>query len=346
MKIKTIDSSGYEVEFEFSDKRANALDKALRAMGIEGGGVRAARDGDPLFHTVGQLAYLENEALTKEYEPRVYEDLLGECITSEAGEWAATVEYESIDHTGKGQRLSPSGDNMPMADVVTNKTSITVAEGGIGYSYTLHDLEVAARGIAPLPQSRQEAAVEGYKNHMDDVLIQGEEGSSFKGLFNDSAVPTGARPSAAAWTAATSDTIIADLNAGLSTVYTNSKQNHLVETIALAPSLMQYLMKPRATGSDKSTLAWFLENNFTTLMSNRKLRIVSGGSYLETAGTGTSKMAAFFTAKRSNIKSHVPMPIRFGAPQPHMNKLVVPSRYRYAGTNNRRVHASYFMYGL
>lgn len=349
MKIRTIDSSGYPVEFNADDNRVMALDAALRQMMPDLASSprpAAARDGDPLFHAIGQLTYLERQAQLKEYEPLIYEQLLGECITGEAGTWASNVDYETVDHTGRGKRLSPSGDGMPMADVVTNKISLPIAEGGIGYSYTLHDLEVSARGITPLPQSKQEAAIMGYKVHMNDIGIQGETASGFTGLFNDANVPNGNRPSGAVWDAATPDSIMADINALISNVYTNSKQNSVITTLALPPSRFQRLAQQRSTGSDKTVLSWIIENNLGTILMNQKLSVVSGSTYLETAGSGGTKRMVGYTPKLENIKMHVPMPIVFGAPQPHMNKLVVPSRYRYGGVNHRKPYNAYYMDGI
>jgi hypothetical protein len=346
MRVRTKDSAGYDVEFAFSDTRYRALDKAVRQMDIVGDRIVSGRDGDPMAHVISQLAYLENEALRKEYEPLIYKDLLGPCITSEAGEWAKTIDIESVDITARGARIDPESDRMPMADVVTNKRSVNVALGGIGYSYTLDDLQIAARMLTPLPQSKQEAAVIGCDTHLNDVAIQGETASNFTGLFNNTSVPNGTRASGAVWTSATADTILADINAALSAVYTNSKMNHHATTIAFPPSVFQYLAKPRATGTDLTLLAWLQKNNLATLMTGKEMRFISGGTYLETAGASTSKRVVCYSPTMDKIKFHVPMGQRFEAPQPHMLKLIVPSRYKYGPVDIRKAYTAYYMDGV
>ena len=346
MKMRTMDSSGHTVEFNVKDERVLAFDSTLRSLFPQYAPRGAARDGDPLFHAIGQLTYLEREALVKMYEPLIYEDLLGPCITSEAGPWAAQVDYETLDRTGRGQRISPSGNNMPFANIVTNKVTLPVAEGGIAYSYTLHDLEASMRGITPLPASKQEAAVIGSKVHLNDVALIGETVSGFTGLLNDANVPNGLRPSGAAWDAATPDTILSDINSALSNVYTNSKQNLHARRLAMPPSRFQRLMQQRSTGSDKTVMTWLQENNLMTTMTGQKLEIVSGGSNLETIGAGGTKRMVAYTPVIERVKMHLPMPIMFGAPQPHMNTLIVPSRYRYGQAFHRMPFAAYCMDGL
>jgi hypothetical protein len=145
----------------FDDGRSRQI--GLRRRGPQGVGSRRRIRS---FHSISQLAYLETEALTKEYEERIYEDLLGPASPARRGPRPprGQLPRSRRPHGASGQRLSPSGDNMPMADVVTSRLCrVTVAEGGIGYSYTLHELEVGREGLPdPLPASKQEAAVEGY----------------------------------------------------------------------------------------------------------------------------------------------------------------------------------------
>jgi hypothetical protein len=348
MRVQTQDTAGNDTEFEFSDRRYAMLADAIKARAphILDGIRRRGADGDPLAHVISQLAFLENEALRKEYEPLIYKDLLGECITSEAGEWAKTIDIETIDITARGARIDPESDRIPMADVRTNKRSITVALGGIGYAYSLEDLRISARLLTPLPQSKQEAAVIGCETHLNEVAIQGETESNFTGLFNNASVPSGNRPSAAAWTSATADTILSDINAGLSNVYTNSKMNHHATAIALPPSVFQYLAKPRATGTDLTVLAWLAQNNLATLMTGKPMKFLSGGTYLETAGASTSKRVVFYSPNRDKIKFHVPMGLRFEAPQPHMLKFVVPANYKYGPVDWRKAYTGYYMDGV
>ncbi len=345
MRVQTQDSAGNDTEFEFSDRRFAILGDAVktRASHILDGIRRRASDGDPLAHIISQLAFLENEALRKEYEPLLYKDLLGECVTSEAGEWAKTIDIMSVDITARGARIDPESDRLPMADVVTNKRSISVALGGIGYAYSLEDLRISARLLTPLPQSKQEAAVIGCETHLNEVAIQGETASNFTGLFNHASVPQGNRASGAAWTAATPATILSDINAALSTVYTNSKMNHHATVIAFPPSVFQYLAKPRSDNSDMTVLEWLSKNNLATLMTGKPMRFISGGSFLETAASGAAKRVVLYSPTRDKIKFHVPMGLRFEPPQPHMLKFVVPANYKYGPVDWRKVYTGFYM---
>lgn len=351
MRIKTMDSGGQPVigsdgqpGFEFDDNRFAALDGFVRRLAPELG--LSARDGEPIFHLVSQLAYQETEAFEKEYEPRQYEKLLGPCITNEAGEWAETVNYYVKDRTGRGQRVHPSGTNMPMAGVSLAQNATPVAPGGIGYEYDLQELRASAHLGRPLPADKQSAAIEGYKDHMNDVALVGETESNFLGLFKQTAVTAQTRISGAVWDSATADTMINDINEFVGNLYTNSKTASWPRVLALPPSRIALMLKPRGTTSDTNVLRWIKENNLATQMMGEPLEIVSGGSVLETAGGSSSKRMVAFTPRKDNCVLHIPMPIRFAAPQQFMLKVIVPGEYRYGGFDMRKAYSARYCDGL
>lgn len=351
MRIQTIDSAGNRVigrdgrpGFDFDDNRVQALDDFVKHLAPTIG--LTARDGEPLFHLVSQLAYQEVEAYEKDYEPRQYENMLGACVTSEAGPWAETVNYYVKDRTGRGQRVNAEGTNMPMAGVSLAQFATPVAPGGIGYEYDVQSLVAAAQLGRPLPADKQSAAIEGYKDHMNDVALKGETESNYLGLYNQTGVTAQTRLSGAVWTSATADTIIADINEFLGNLYTNSKTASWAEVLSLPPSIVSLLLKPRGTSSDTNVLKWIVDNNIATQMMGKPLKIVQGGSMLETLGGSSSKRMVAFTPKRDNCVLHISMPIRFMAPQLFMLKVIVPGMYRYGGFDMRKVYSARYCDGL
>jgi hypothetical protein len=353
MRIQAIDSNGPvfdatgEPGFEFEDERFEVLDEFVKRNSSTIAGVRfGAKDAvEPLAFLVSQLAYLENKSFEKQGVPEQWEEMLKGCIDYSAGEWATTVEYETTGSSGQGQPISPAADDLPMADVATNRKSMRIQHGGIGYTYTNQELRTAARFNRPLPMAKQMAAIKGYRLHMNKVALYGEAASNFLGLFNNTGVTTVNRPSAAVWDAATPATILSDLNAGIMAVWNASANNTYPNVIAIAPTSFGLLLKARSDNSDKTILTYLKENNIYTQQTGRPLTIVPGFG-LDTAGIGPSKRAVFFNNEDDNIVLHIPMPIRFGAPQLQVLRTLVPAEYRYGGTEIRRIKTAYNMDGL
>ena len=287
---------------------------------------------------VSQLAYLETKEFTRTYQPLMFETLLGSTISSAAPEGATSVEYNVMDYVGMGKRINPAGTDIPYADVASSRWSIPIANGGIGYQYNTEDLRTAAFTGNSLPAAKLRAAIASWRRHMNRVALTGEAPSNFTGLFNNALVTAANRPSAAVWDAATADVIIADLTAGLTAVQIATASTDYPTKIALPVATYALLLKARATTSD------------TTILEFMK-RVHPGLEFyavneLATLGVGATKRIAFFNPTDDNMVLHLPMPVRFIAPQFVDLAIKVPGEYKYAGLNIRRPLTAYYMDGV
>lgn len=344
MRIQTIDSSGSPVIIEnFPDERGEELKEFVQDNANRLG----ARDMEPMTHLVGQLAYLETEARPQEYEERFYRTLLpGGCVTSEAGEWAETVLHRTTDRTGKGRRVNPSGNNIPMANVATSQAGVSVSHNAIGYSYSLQQVRASVRYLTPLPVADQQAAVEGAEDHINDVALVGEVESNFKGLLNYASVDAHTTNSGSDWSAASADVIASDVNTVLGNVFVKSKQKYPASHLVIPPSRVSRLMQLRSTGVNETIMKWLTTNNLYTTMTGKPLTIIPGPSALETLGGSASKRCLAYTPNPLNVKFHLPMPQRFGAPQMDRLMIIVDSEYRLGGLDWAKVYTAEYMDGV
>lgn len=345
MRIQTIDSAGAPVVIEnFPDERGEELTQFVRDNASRFG----ARDMEPMSHLVGQLAFLETEARPQEYEERYYRALLpGGCVTSEAGEWAEVVLHRTTDRTGKGRRIHPSaGRNMPMANVATSQAGVSVAEGGIGYAYSLQQVRQAARFLTPLPAADQQACIEGAEDHINDVALIGETESGMKGLLNHGSVDANTRASGSDWSAASADIIASDINTLLGNVFVKSKQKYPPAVLVVPPSRVSRLMQLRSTGVNETIMKWLTTNNLYTTMTGKPLTIIPGPSALETLGGSSTKRCLAYTPNPLNVKFHLPMPQRFMAPQMEGTTVVVYSEYRYGFIDFAKVYTAEYCDGV
>lgn len=330
----------------YATNRAASLMPHLQSFAVAAGdsgivppGTWAKDAQQGLSFMISQLAYTEATVFARQYEPRQYQMLVP--VSTEAGEWAENIRYETSDNAGRGRRVSGSGDDIPYVDVNKGEKVFGVAPAGIGYSYTQQEIIQSAYFKRPLSSARMVAAVEGFQYHMNDVALFGE--ADFMGLFNHTSIAKGNRPSGVAWATATPDQILADLNAGMLYVLNASSKNDVVDTIVLPLAMYsQIATTARSANSDMTILQYFLENNIRKAMRGDNVTVVPGYG-LETAGTGSTTRAVFYVKNADRVVFHISQPLRFLAPQAVNLAIKVPGTYRYAGVEWRYQKSAYYM---
>lgn len=347
MLIHTIDEDTLgPISREVSDDRIAQLSYFFATHpGVFGHGAgrpynrNSARDAtEANAFAVSQLAYVETKEYERQYQPMLYETLLGPTISTSAPEGATTVEYEIVDYVGMGKRISPSGTDIPYADVAQTRVAMAIANGGIGYQYNTEDLRNASFNNRPLPTRKLRAALMAWRRHMNRVALLGEPTSNFTGLFNNAAVTVANRPSGAVWDAASADSIIADITAGITAIQVATVNNDSPVKIALPIASYGILLKPRSTTSD-TTILEFLQRTRPGLE-------FYAVNELATMGVGPSKRMVFFNPTDDNMVLHLPMTVRFLAPQFEDLAIKIPGEYKYGGLNVRRPLTMYYMDGI
>jgi hypothetical protein len=301
---------------------------------------------DPLLFLQGNLTYLEKKAYEVEYTQLRSEVLLGPVTTSEAGENAVTVTYETVDFTGIGERHAAQAGDMPLADTASARTENQVAPGWIGYEYTNRELRIAATTGVPIPARKQEATLRAARRHLDKVALQGETVSNFVGLFTNSSVTATTRASGAVWDAAVPLTMLNDINTIISLINADTDGMHLPSHLALPAGPMGRLMIPDPSFPSRTALDFIKTNNMYTQITGKPFNIVAGGEYLATAGGSSSKRGVFFTPEDECMALHQPLPPRFASPVQGLLKVIVPCEYGYGGLNIRRLKTIRYMDGL
>lgn len=296
----------------------------------------SARDAtEAQSFAIGQLTYLETKAIQRLYTPRRYETVLGGCISSEAGPWAKSINYKVKDQVGIGKRITPSSSTLPRANTAYALVNVPVEMGGIQYEYTVEDLVTSSFLGQPLPEDEQGAAIEAYKRHINQMALLGE--LNFQGFYKNSGVTAANRTSGAVWDSATADSIIADVIAAVGAYNAGTADNAEPRLMIVPVTTMQILKKPRATASDMS-IQNYLEKTLN-------LTIISDFA-LEAAGVGPSKRVVLCNPDLDNTILHIPRSIEFLAPQMEGLMIRVPSSYKYAGTEIRRVLWVRYMDGV
>lgn len=348
-KFKVVDSLGRGIQIALDQQRVDQFamvqDHLAKILTSDSNPLRVGDAQEALTFLVSQLAYTEAQVFERMYQPMQYEQLIP--ISYEAGEWADTIRYEILDYAGGGKRTSGKGKDINLVEAAYADKSMPVMYGNIGYDYTSEELRRTAYLRRPINSVRLQAAIEGFKRHMNDVGLNGESASNITGLFNNGSVPQGNAP-VGAWQTGpkTADQILSDINTLIQNVWTNTAFNDMPDTIVMAPTSYAYISStPRASGSDMTILQFVRKNNVA--MEDRGVNIDFKPGYgLDTAGAGSTKRMMAYVKNPTRLIMHIPLPLRFLPPQPVGLSIEIPGEYKYSGVEFRYPKSAYYMDNL
>jgi hypothetical protein len=346
MLITALNDSGHPDQVDVDDDRVAAIDGFLRShqhiLGLGAGkqfDKRTARDAaEALSFAVNQLAYTETKLFERQYQPLLFEKLLGGVIDTTAGPWAQTVEYQIIDYVGMGKRISNNANDIPYVDSTISRVAKPVVQGGVAYKYNTEELRISAYLKRPLSATKLLAANMAYKRHINKVALVGEAQSNFTGLFNATGVTAANRPSGAVWDAATAATIIADIMSLMTAVHTATATNDMPTKVVFPVTSYQLLLKPRSDHSDMTILS-FLKQTYPDVE-------FLSATELEILGAGVTKRVVAYNPNNENMVLHLPMALTFIAPQMKELDIVVVGEYKYGGFEPRRTPTIRYMDGV
>jgi hypothetical protein len=347
MPIKQITlGDGRVVAVDESRFRAFDAMRPELARHVTADGDFVGRDSqEALSFLVSQLAYTEGQVFERQYQPMQYEQLLP--ISYEAGEAADSIRYEIYDYAGRGKRTSGKGKDINLVDVAYADKSFPVEYGNIGYDYTIEELRRTAFLRRPISERKQVAALDGFRRHMNDVGLFGEVASGITGLFNNALVPQGNAP-VGAWQTGpkTPAQILSDINTLILNVWNNTAYNDMVTDVAMAPAAFAYISStPRSDNSDKTILQYVIENNVAKVQRGQVINFQPGYG-LDTAGAGSTRRMMAYVKSDQRVVMHIPLALRFLAPQMLGLTVQVPGEYKYSGVEFRYPKSAYYMDGI
>ncbi|MCL2829847.1 MAG: DUF2184 domain-containing protein [Betaproteobacteria bacterium] len=302
----------------------------------------ASKDAnEALSFVVGQLTYTEANLYARKRQDLQYKQFIP--VSTEVGEFATAVRYEMYDYAGRGKRSSGRGGDINKVDVSFGEKTMPIYLGDIGYDYTQEELRQSAFLRKSLPEARSNAAFDAYDRHLNDVGLYGER--DLTGLFNNPFVPV-CTPLYGDWASKTPAEILKDINDMIQQVWVQSNYVEMPSMILLPPKCMTVLAStPRSEASDKTILQYVQENNIAKLERSIDIEIRSAYG-LDTAGAGGTARALVYTKSPDKLVMHVPMPIRFLAPQPRGLLVEIAGEYKYGGVEFRYPGSAVYFDGL
>ncbi len=341
-----------ELEAAWAPDMSKIIGDGHEFSGVPG----AVRDAnEALSFVIGQTTYTEAKVRERLYLPMQYRDLM--TTTSEAGEWADAIRYEKEDGVGEADWGSDRGDDFPYVDVQYDDVSRTVKHGRIGYFFTLQELRQTAYLRRPLNERRLVKAQQAAERALNKAALFGIKGTNLPGILNQSNCPqiavggTNGTTLKGNWDAGTAEDILFDLNFGLNYVFTAMGFNYVATDIGIPVQAWNRMVSTARTAySDKTIVTFLLENNISkaTMKVDVNIRPIWG---LDTAGAattggavgGSNSRALFWVKNEDMAVFHVPMPLRFQAPQLVNLRVNVPGEQRCGGYELRYEKSMLYM---
>lgn len=296
-------------------------------------------DSDALGYLQSQLAHIEAQVYSAKYASIIYDQLIP--VSFEAGEWATAVETHYLDGFTQGKFLGSGADDIPYAQVNSGRDVIPVRYAGIGYEFSLEDLRQAAYLNRPLDALMAIQARRGYEEHCQNVALNGDTARGLQGLLTNSTISTGA--SAATFAAALAvsvDNLLTVVNEPINAVINNSLGIEIPNRYLLPLAQFNLLATTRLnTVSDQTVLEYLRMKNAATARTKVPMEFIPVPQM-------PANKSMVYSSKPEVMVMHIPMPLRFVAPQPINLKVRVPGEYKLSGLEVRYPGACIYRTGI
>ncbi|KKZ89058.1 DUF2184 domain-containing protein [Rhizobium phaseoli] len=265
----------------------------------------------PAFYNIERTVY------QRKYPSFDYASLIP--VVTEGSPWGRGVLFRSSDIAGKAEFLSGKGFDMPYADVTRDQFLKGFELAGIGYEWSLEEINVAALEGRQLGPEKGEAARKVAEQMLWNIGMTGTTEKNWTGLINDPNVTATTATadgtgSSALWANKTPDQILRDINAALTGIFTGTNEVEMADTV-LFPSARYLSISTlaRSSTSDRTILSYLQENNVYTAETGRPLTIRGLRNLATAGGGGTARMIAY-RRDPEVLRFHLPMPHQFLPP--------------------------------
>lgn len=271
---------------------------------------------------VPQLHRIETQVYMRKYPSFDFASLM--TVNTDGDMWDVGTVFYSMENVGQAAFLSGKGFDMPYASNLMNQHVHSYHLAGIGYEWTVQELQRAAKLGRSLGTDKAMAADQVAQSFLWSIAMTGRAPGTaasekgWTGLVNDpnataaQVANDGTGPSRL-WSAKTADLILRDVNEALEAVYTGTLETHTANTLLLPTSSFQQIARTRLGDTTQTILSFLQENNSYTALTGQPLTIRATRA-LETAGTGATKRLVAYDNSQEVVRFHLPGPFQFLPP--------------------------------
>jgi hypothetical protein len=266
-----------------------------------------------------QLYRIETEVYMRKYPSFDFGSLM--FVNTDGDMWDVGTVFYSMDQVGRAEFLSGKGFDMPYASTLMEQNTQAFHLAGIGYEWTVQEMQRAARLGRSLSSDKAMAADQASQAFLWNIAMTGRTPGAatsekgWTGLVNNASVPTAnvaadGTGSATTFASKTPDQILRDVNAALEAVVTNTGETHTANTLMLPTTTFQQMARTRLTDTPLTVMEFIRQNNAYKALTGQDLTIRSTRA-LETAGASSTKRMVAYDNSREVIRFHLPGPHEF-----------------------------------
>lgn len=270
-------------------------------------------------------------------------------VSNDVPAGAETIAYKQWDRFGMAEIIANYADDLPMVNRLAQKFTSPVHSIGIGYEYTIQDLERAAMLGERLDAEDAIAAREATEMRIESIAAIGDPQGKLKGALNNANIPVLTAlndGSATEWVQGraipkTAANIQADLHKCVYTIRANTLETWAPDTIVMSTTEFGHIVQtPVGTDNQTTILKSFLNNNpfITDMDSWYKL------DSADAAGTGPRLMC--YPRNPRFISLEIPKEFEQLPPQAKNLAFVVPTTARVGGCLIKYPLAAVYMDGI
>jgi hypothetical protein len=235
-------------------------------------------------------------------------------VNTDGDMWDVGTLVYSGDFAGAAAYVAGKGFDIPNVGATWAQGVSNFFLAGLGYELSLQEVNRASRMNVALDTRKASAARMISEKFIYDRVISGSTEKNTTGLVNNASVPTANAPTGA-WASATPAQILADVNAALGDVITNSKETAIPNALLLPTTAFLAANNTQLSNTDGSVLKFLRTNNSYSAMTGQDLDIRPSRE-LETAGaSGTRRMVAYEKSP-DNVEFFLPGMYEFLPPFP------------------------------
>jgi len=246
-----------------------------------------------------QLWRIESEVYQRRY-PNF--DLDGLVFVNEDGDmWDVGTVFYSRDMAGRAEFLSGKGFDMPYAGQLNEQNSRGYHLAGIGYEWTVQEMQRAAKLGRALGSEKAEEATIVAKVFKRSVAMTGRTPGAttsekgWTGLINDPNVPAAnvaatGTGSTTAWQNKTPDVISSDIWSAVNAVETQTGETHTATTVALPTAKLRYIEQTRMTDGSGRIIDFIRGDNAA---GGRTINFANIRELAGAGASGTDRMIAY-----------------------------------------------------
>lgn len=257
-----------------------------------------AVDNQSLFFNRA-LEFLTAKAYEVQYEVLPFRQIFD--VVNEGGAGVKEIVSEVYDFFAKAQQINQAGKDIPMVSGGGKEIRYPVVGWAIGATWTVQELQAFTaaqrngRGRFSPEVIRQQAALRGIEDALNDQALFGTPETGIYGALNHPLVPNGpvavGASGSTTWASKTADEILADVNALGDAIWSHSKMIERPNKLLVSPRCWS-LLKNRRVGdvNTVSIMKYIIENSqyFKSEDDIIPVNELAGAGY-----NGTDKMAAY-----------------------------------------------------